>query len=438
MGKATLVYVIGLSIIVGYGLMNINRGSTSSMDTFNEYYGRTMAHNIATAAANIGTRNALANPSSLTPRSGSFAGGTYKIMFDTVGVKRDIRVTATSEIDLYDKIFTSEKIRDTVVAYLKKISFSKYGYFSNAEVNGFMSPSSNSTTGGNMWKITGDSLFGFAHTNGRWNLAGRPYFHDKITGFNIPPTTSPPIPSGWGYNPHFNAGSQWGVTVSRPAGNLTRLESEASSTGALYNNNDMALTFLANGTVARKFPASTGTIHNDTIPLGTLAPKGVIAVKNGDVRVKGVYSGQITVVSLTGATSTKGNVWIDGDIVANVNPSGNTGSPDMMGLVAQRMAYITTTGITRNASSVLNIQAAIYTHNGVLGVENYSSCGISGRLNLFGALTMAASTVTGTMSGGSLTNGFLKSIRHDPRYLSDAPPGFPFSDKYELVSWWEK
>ena len=86
----------------------------------------------------------------------------------------------------------------------------------------------------------------------------------------------------------------------------------------------------------------------------------------------------------------------------------------------------------------MNIQAAIYTHLGVFAVENYDTVPVSGRINLFGALSMNASTSTGRISGGSLINGMLKSIRHDPRFLTKAPPSFPVSDKYELVSWWEK
>ena len=59
MGKAAVVYVIGLSLIIGIGLANINQSSVGSMDTYSTYFGRTMAHNIALAAANIGTNKIL-------------------------------------------------------------------------------------------------------------------------------------------------------------------------------------------------------------------------------------------------------------------------------------------------------------------------------------------------------------------------------------------
>jgi hypothetical protein len=53
MGKASIVYVVGLSMMLAYSLLNINAASTASVDAYTEYYGRTMAHNIAATGANI-------------------------------------------------------------------------------------------------------------------------------------------------------------------------------------------------------------------------------------------------------------------------------------------------------------------------------------------------------------------------------------------------
>jgi hypothetical protein len=280
-------------------------------------------------------------------------------------------------------------------------------------------------------------MFGFSHTNKRWNLGGKPYFHDKVTAFNSPNT----MLYGGVYAPVFNAGYQWGITINRPVANLTNLENAAVAGNATPNmsfiqNNDASFNFFADGRVHVRVPPGTGAIRNDTLPISSITSTGVIAVKNGDVRVRGTYQGAVTLVALKGAGTFKGNVWIDGNIVANTNPNGNEGSPDMLGLVAQRMCYVSING-SRTSASILNIQAAVYTHEGVFAAQAYDSIGLHGRINLFGALAMCASTATGKITGGVLSNGFLKSIRHDPRYLTSAPPKFPFSDKYELVSWWE-
>jgi len=292
-----------------------------------------------------------------------------------------------------------------------------------------------------MWKVTGDSLFGYAHTNTRWNLGGRPYFESKVTAFNPPNTMS----YNGVYDPIFNGGTQWGITVPRPTVNLSRLETIASTTGALVDGKDVGLEFFPDGRVHVKIPATTGSTREDTVTIGALAPSGVFAVRNADIRVKGVYQGQLTLTALTGTASSglKGNIWIDGNLLANTPPRSNPSSTDMLGLVAERMTYLTTkdpvTGILipRNPGSIVNIEAAIYCQNGVFGVQDYDAVPVSGRYSIFGSLTMAASTSSGTLSGGVLAHGYLKSIAHDPRYLTTAPPSFPVSTKFELVSWWE-
>jgi hypothetical protein len=248
---------------------------------------------------------------------------------------------------------------------------------------------------------------------------------------------TPPV-----YAPIFNKGRTWGVSINRPNGNMPNLESIAASSTppALFNGNDVALTFFGDGRVNVRIPPSTGAMRNDTVPITSVTSNGVIAVKNGDVRVKGVYHGQVTVTALKGtaASGTKGNVWIDGDIVAGNNPQTNPSSTDMLGLVAERMMYLTTTGIPRLSTSVVNIQAALYAHTGVFAAENYNTIGLSGRISLYGALSMNASTATGKMSGGVLVGGFLKSLRFDSRYATSAPPSFPRSDRLRLVAWYEK
>jgi hypothetical protein len=173
----------------------------------------------------------------------------------------------------------------------------------------------------------------------------------------------------------------------------------------------------------------------------SLAPNGVMVVKNADLHLKGTYSGSLTVASFsgTGAQANKGNIWIDGDIVANTNPVGNPSSPDMLGIVAGRMAYISQDN-SRNASSQINIQAAVYCQNGELTAENFWTIPVSGRVNLFGGVTQISAGSLGLFNPGpplQLTHGFSYNIRNDPRFDVTQPPSFPYSDSYELVSWWE-
>src|SRR5512143_2155031 len=185
------------------------------------------------------------------------------------------------------------------------------------------------------------------------------------------------------------------------------------------------------------------TLYAASMGTAGLMPNGVLAVEGGDLRVMGTYRGQATLVALSGSVPTKGNIWIDGNLLAAADPSSDPSSPDMLGLVAERMAYVTTidpltgTVIPRNPSSVLTIQAAMYCQRGILAAQSYDSIPSSGRLSFLGTLTMNGAALPGISVDESLIHGFHLSLRYDLRFRSSMPPGFPVADKYELLSWWE-
>jgi hypothetical protein len=427
MGKASIIYVIGLSMMLGYALLTISSNSTSSMDNYTMYYGRSMAHNLAITGANIGTQLLMRDPGytgDLINRT--YAGGTFSMYITKPGGDSAF-VKCYSRIDV-----SGETIRDTVLACLKFTSLSKYGWFTEEERNGYHG---SIFFGQNDWKITGDSVFGPAHTNWKFNLAGAPYFHDKVTATNAPNI----MMMDHLKDPVFRSGYQWGVTVARPTANMANLSTLASTAGALFNGQDVALTFL-NDRVAVRIPPSTGVTRNDTVPISSLTSNGVIAVMNGDLRVKGTYSGKITIVANNdGAATNKGNVWLDGNgIMAHDNPQVNPSSQDMMGIVANNNVTITQ-DLTRNTSTVFNIIASVYCQNGELTTENFWSIPLSGRVNLFGGIQQYHAGSMGTFNPGhGMLSGFNYTIRYDPRLSQGMRPlGYPMSSKYELVSWWE-
>ena len=425
MGKFSLVYILGLGLIVAYALWNINATSSYAMDAYTNYYGRTMAHNIALAGANVGTQMLLRDPGATADLANQqFSSGQYDLYFTRAG--DSAFVTTMSQIQV-----NGEMIRDTVVAKFRHTPFSKYGWFTETENNGYVgSP----YYGANDWKITGDSVFGFAHTNNHFNLAGTPYFNDKVTA-----TSAPSLMKINGVEaPVFAAGYQWGITVSRPLANLTNLEAVATSASTLIDvGEDVALEFFGDGNVSVRIPPATGVLRNDTVQLSALAPTGVLVVKDGDLRVKGTYKGQLTLGALKGAATNKGNIWIDGDgIHASDNPMTNPNSEDMLGLVAENNAFITRDD-TRTESSIVTIDALVYCYNGELTAQDFWTIGKHGRTVLFGGVTQKTAGSLGVFSGGGLQHGMFYTVRHDPRFLTKAPPSYPISDKYELVSWWE-
>ncbi len=440
MGKSTIIYVTGLAALLLLYAVTITDSSTRAVANAAEYYARTASHSVAVAGANIGTHRVLMGTDSTTSFSGSLNGVTFTVVIDSSGPPGTKRVQSFSSTTYFGRLGESV-MHDTVVATLRRLGFSRYGYFSGAEVNKYMSPSSDSTSDMQVWKETGDSLFGYAHTNSRWNLGGRPYFDNKATAFHPPQSK---LVDGT-YAPVFNGGTEWGISVPRPTTSLANLENMASAAfpSALFSGKDVGLTFFADGRVRLRIPALTGTTRDDTLTVGGLMPNGVLAVEGGDLRVLGTYRGQATLVAISGAASAKGNIWIDGNLLAATDPSANPSSPDMLGLVAERMAYVTTIDpvsgalIPRGETSVVTIQAAVYSQRGVLAAQSYDSIPPSGRVSFLGTLTMNAAALLGVADEGTLQHGFRLSLRYDPRFLTTAPPGFPQSGKYELMSWWE-
>jgi hypothetical protein len=436
MGKSAIIYVIGLSLIVGITLMNVNRSSTDSMATYTQYYGRTMAHNIALTGANIGTNYILFNVNYSTAFSDSFAGGVFSVQYDsTAPMSKELFVQSAYNTG-------GETIRDTIYARFQYIMFSRYGWFTELEQNGYRTPlgGPGPYSGYSDWKITGDSVFGYAHTNGRFNLDGRPYFDKKVTAGTaaVVGTLTGPGP------PAYNDGYQWGISIQRDSANIGSLRSIANAgapgtIASLMTGNDVGLEFYSNGNVRIRVPWNTGNTKDTVMAMTALTTSQVIGVKNADLHIKGTYSGQVTVAAFSGASgpsTNKGNVWVDGNVVANDNPRTNPNSTDMLGIVAERMAYITK-DLTRNTSSILDIQAAIYCHNGELTAEDFWTIPKSGRVSLFGGVTQKTAGSLGVFGSGGILNGYFYSIRHDPRFLAIGPPKFPFSRRYRLIAWWE-
>lgn len=443
MGKFSILYVVGLGIIIGLILRNAESATSASMDTYGTYFGRTMAHNIVMAGANLGAHRLLFTPGYSSSFSGTFGDGTYQVAFDSISPMRKT-MHVTSEYP-----GGGETLRDTIHATFEYTMLSRYAWFTETESNGYVGPDGTNGPyyGASDWKITGDSVFGYAHTNSHFNLGGRPYFQKKVTATNA----ANMMAVAGVLDPVFGEGYQWGVTVPRDNADIDALKGLANAGSALppgqLNSKDIGLDFNPDGTVHVLIPwnpmgvpwGASGAAVDTVLPISDLTTSGVVGVFSGDIHLKGIYSGQVTVAAFkgTGAAATKGNIWIDGNLVAADNPRLNPASTDMIGLIAERMGYISRDD-ARNSSSVLDIQAAIYCHTGEFTAEDFWSIGIHGRVNLYGSLVQRSAGSLGVFTFGTgLIHGMYYSVRHDSRFLSIAPPHYPFAKKLRLVAWWE-
>jgi len=440
LGRSSIVYVIGLTFIVGLSLRVVSGNSARSMDVYLDYYGLTQVHDIAVSGANVGT-NYLLSYSPLPSNFGVTFFGGHDSVFYLQDVPQLHWVTLRSVAWTASLDANGLPYRDTVDAAFRHVQFAKFSWFTENEVDGYMAPDGTNGPyyGADDWKITGDSVWGPAHTNGAFNLDGTPYFDAHVSSAHAPNL-------GPSAHPVFNVGGgiEYPVYEARPTTPELQANMTAAATlGGKYFDqsgtpNDVSLTFM-NDRVRVQIPPGGG-ISDTTMYLSALAANGLIVVKSADVHIRGTYQGDYTVAAFTGTGANKGNVWIDGDVVAATSPSNNAASTDMLGIVAERMAYITQ-DLSRTSGSLVNIQACVYCQRGELAAQNFWNIPISGRVNLFGGVTQNTAGSLGISAAGppiTLLGGFSYSIRNDPRFVTKQPPFFPASDSYELVTWWEK
>lgn len=415
-GKASLIIVVGFGFILGYISLNLNRLATNAVGNMSSYVDATASHNIAVTGANVGlakfygdttwfgTMTQTLNP----PHKGSFTVGVTDLGGDVV------RLRSVSTYVLPAPV--NETLRDTVEVYFNKRrrnSFSMFAWMTQFE--------------GNVFWITGDTVWGRMHSNGMLHVNGSPVFYQKVTTAK----SFDPKP-GVGLNKAiFKKGYETGVASINFPDDLSELISASASGGKKYNT-DIWLTFNpgtgANGDgIALVRTSPSGPII-DTIYLNSSSFNGVIYT-TGRARVKGVVDGRVTVAAP--------NVYIDDDIQYERNPQTTT-SDDILGLVAAQNVYVTDNPANNN-NCVIN--ACIFTRSGSFTAENYNTRPVSGELQILGSIVQNTRGPVGTFSGSTIKSGFSKRYRYDDR-LSDPnfrPPFYPgfYVKTYAITNWWE-
>ncbi|MCL4540222.1 MAG: hypothetical protein M1378_11615 [Bacteroidetes bacterium] len=415
-GRGTLIIILGFSLVFALAGRYWERTSNESVDNFVEYYDQTVAHNIAVSAANVAADSIFLNPSAASlSMSGSFSSGTFTIStspYDKFGVT-DMLLTSVGSYG------TTKIIRDTVQVLFSPYSFSKYAFFSVNESN--------------VYWITGDTMWGPYHTESKMSISGSPVFYGKVT---TKLGTNPKLPSK-NASPYFYGGYESGVSISLP-NDLSGLQS-ASQTGKIFSNPgsgsyDVYLTFNADGTVTYK----DNTMSQDsTVPLSTLSSNGVIYVSKGNVHVSGVVSGKATVVADGSSGGGYGNVYIDGNITYEHDPTKGP-SNDMLGLVANNNVTIAETSPPMQN---INIDAAVFARTGSFSYQGYNDTGVGplGSIYLYGSITNYQRGDVGEFdqSTNTLKSGYQKNYKYDDRFSISSPPYFPTGTGFQIVGWRE-
>ncbi|RMG64717.1 MAG: hypothetical protein D6715_09305 [Calditrichaeota bacterium] len=413
-GKGSVFILLSFMVAMSGYQLRLNRAMLGTVSNFSQQYVEDQVYYANQSAMNYAINKVWAD---------TVKNDTFTVVSDMcttfVAIQQvnldTIRVLARSwaytfDPETYQANQNMLKVQDSMYAYFAyKMPVSKYFWFTNIE--------------GNVYWVTGDSVWGPVHTNGKLRTYGAPVFFQKVTaGQGIVSY------SWWGQKAQFLGGYEVGVQVELPT-DMSYLISAAQAanggappnTKSIYNEKT-TFTFFADGKVRREVDGQPP----DTVKLSDIAPNGVI-YSSKDVRVKGVLNGQVTIYS-------DKNIWIDDDIVYADNPESNPNSDDLLGLVAKENVYVTDNAANNNG---VTVHAAIMAIEGSFTAEHYDSRPYAGYLTVVGSIVQNARGPIGTFTWWGLHTGFSKRYKFDNRFNLMSPPKYPYVRELRLLSWWE-
>lgn len=404
-GKAILIVVMSFSVMFSVTHFNSMNSTSRAVENLSDYYTKSNVHNIATSVINMAANEIYEDATWRGYQNNKFyIQGGYAIL--------DVKQVSFDMVELkstgyYDYYYDGRKQTKTslVKVLLRTSKFSKYAYYSNIE--------------GTIWWTNKDTVWGPFHTQDYLRAYRHPVFHGKVTMKKKVKYYS----SRRNDKPRFRGGYEQGIDLPRPTTVLSDLKTVANSGGYMFNNSDVYLTFKGDS-ISYKF--SSGGTEN-TVLASDLAPNGVIYAKSGNIRLKGTVKGRYTVVA-------EDKVYLDDDIVYNTDPRTNPSSTDILGIIAKEEIFVTDN--TANRTDI-NIHASMYSIDEGFGAENYSSRPFSGNINLLGGMIQNERQPVGKFSSSGTQNGFNKRYRYDNRLMRMAPPAYPGTGKFEIVSWFE-
>lgn len=417
-GKASLIVVLGFGFIFGYISLNLNRMATNAVGNMSSYVEATASHNLAVTGANVGLAKFYTDTSwygSITQTLSAPLKGSFTVSVSPLGGD-SVRLRSVSTYVVPPP--NAEILHDTVDVYFtrrKYNSFSLFAWMTNFE--------------GNVFWITGDTVWGRIHSNGMLHVNGRPVFYEKVTTSK----SFDPKP-GTGVNKAiFKKGYETGVATIDFPNDLSVLISASASGGVKYNG-DIWVTFepgtSANNDGFAVIRTSPSDPSPDTVYLNSGGFNGAIYA-TGTVRVKGVVDGRVTLGSGL-------NTYIDDDVRYERNPRTIPSSDDLLGLVSNKDILVADNAANNNHCQ---IDACIFARSGSFKAENYNTRPVSGELRLLGSIVQDTRGAVGTFSGAGIISGFSKRYRFDDR-LSDPqfrPPFYPgfYTKTLAITNWWE-
>jgi hypothetical protein len=423
-GKASILLVLGFSLIFLVAGTNFWNLSTRSVENNIDYFANGKAHNIAVSGANIALQSIFQDK--------DWDDGISGLSFD--GGEINVSVVSDSAFKIVTSSGTFEGIEHEVIVKLQPSSYAKFAWYA-----------------GNMSSkdfITGDTVWGPFHTQSKLNIDGDPVFWGKVTslkGLNIADG-----------DPKFYGGYESGIDVPLPVNYQFTQEKSMAVDGVVnkggssyFDGTDVWLTFNSDGTITHR--TGTGSDSSTysapiTEPLSTFAPNGVIYIARGNIYASGTLNGKVTVAVGEASGVGHGNLYLVDNLTYRNAPMvydaalnkyvKNESCQDMLGLLATNNVVVAETDKNVFQKDV-RIDASIFCAQGGFTIED-KTIPPSGTIYVRGGMVAAKEELVATIdNSGNIKNGYKKHVIFDERFMLNIPPVFPGTGKFEIVSWFE-
>jgi len=260
-------------------------------------------------------------------------------------------------------------------------------------------------------------------SDGKMNIKSPWTLKTQISETSSVPSAAPAVcgAPGTGTN---GLGSAAGATIDVLASNVMYVQNVPTlSSDPNYSSAVPSGFACVNSNAGWTLGATQFPVANEITPDGTSATKPAYGCKNGDVYVKGVLKGAMTIAA-------ENYIYITGDITYSDS------AKDILGLVGNGAVWVwnpmkTTNGNTRPllTDSGRTIQAAILSVAHTFQVQNYNQgSDARGTLTVKGSIAQTYRGPVGLVGG----SGYIKAYKYDTRFAYMAPPKFlsPVSSAY--------
>ncbi len=451
-GKASLYLILGFSLIFLVFGQRFGSLTNQAVDNMTNYYAETVSHDCAVTGANMAANKVFLNNKWNAGFSNlSFNGGKINVSVQHVYSYGDslIKITSTG---------TYEESSHKSVVILRPSKFSKFAYYSVLEKD---------PDGDVIWWTAKDTIWGPFHTQDYMHVANHPVFHGKVTTakndiiYYTSKNSDYPVIDGdfqknidlpLPYNSILDlksAAIQGGKDIPQTSTNTTTTQQTwvdgyyqgsgwskkwipghyETTTTTTSTSDTVYITFVKDSVQIKMGITKPSTTYKTSV----IAPNGVIFVEGMNTRLKGTVKGQFTV-------GCDKDIYLDDNIVYNTDPLKN--STDVLGIVAKNNILITDN--SPNGHDI-NIDASLYSQEGGIGAENYSTGSPRGNINLIGGIIQYERQPVGQFNASNNGNGkseavhgYSKRYKYDNRLSTISPPFFPNTGKFEVVSWLEE